>query len=1708
LKNTEETIAGFNIVETIHQNERSAVYKAIRLADNKKVILKTINKIHPSPEEIASLSNEYNTISSINKKGVIEVLEKIEYNNKPVIVQEDIDGLSLASLLKSSPFSILDFLELSLNIIEALEGVHKSGYTHKDINPSNIIFNPVTKELRLIDFELSSRLNFERSSTIHPNKLEGTLGYISPEQTGRMNRSIDYRSDFYSLGISFFQFLTGKLPFQSDDRMEMIHFHLARSMPHAENFESLPSVLFNIILKLTAKDAEDRYQSAVGLKHDLERCSTQYKATGDIADFELGLHERVSQFHIPEKLYGREKEIKALLKAFANIENGGSNFLLIKGYSGIGKTILINELQKPVVRKKGYFISGKYDQFKSSPYAAFAQAFSQLGQYLLSENAEDLDSIKTDLINGLGLNIRVLTEFVPEFKLIIGEQPLAQDLNPKEAKSRFLFAFREFIQVFAAPNHPLVIFLDDLQWAEESSLRLIKDLSTAGIENLLIIGAYRDNEIHETHPLAMNLAEIGKQRKIEEIELVGLESEHINQLLSDTLKVPKENCESLANLICSRTEGNPFFVNEMLNSFYQEGIFTFNEAQNNWQWSENEIEKNDVSENVADYILSKINQLPKDCIDSLEVAACIGSTFDLKTLELISDKNAFNTLETLWPAVKSNMILPLSDNYRLISENQDFGVSFKFQHDRIQQAVYQRRKTDERQQIHLRIGDIMLQNLNTVNDIIRNETIRHFNLAQSLINDNPKRTKSAELNLLSGQRALKAIAYQVAFDYFSNGLKFLSSDKWTNHYELCFDLYLGYCQSAYLIQNYTLAEEAIELLLSKAKTKLQKVEVLGIKLRQYTTMGKTEEAVREGIAGLKILGTVLPEYPSSFTVLKEVLKAKWNLRNTSPEKLLGLPLNKDPEKKAIARLLTEIGPSAYVLGNDNLYGLTQLKLVNLSVKHGNTSESAFAYTAYGTVLSEAFGDLKSQYEFGQLALKLNEKLNDVEYRCRVISAYGVLVFHFNNHWKENTSWFEEGVKAGYLSADLFFWAYSASNCHVFDSDQTIATRIEGQLKYLKITKETGYRDAFQGAMINLQYTRCLAGLTDSPTSLDGDDFTEAHCMKIMQELKFNSGFGFYNVHKAHLYYNEYMFKEAYEHVTEASKYLGSMTSLIQATNLQMLSGLICSGYILDGENPPNELRKRLVQSISKLSKWNKYNPVNFSHKFHLLKAELYSVDEKNKKATIHYRQAIAKANKNNWPVDEALANELFGKYHYRNGDKRAASGYFREALFLYAKMGMRAKVELLQRKFQNQVTDQVSQTSFSVLDSTMESSTVGEEIDLTSIIKASQAISKEIKIDALLEKVMRIIMQNAGAENGTLILKIQDEYVIQASAQGEAIKSMENVPAKESSNIPHSIVNYVINSAEPLLLNNAQSDDHYSNDHHVVKQQIKSVLCCPILLFGKLFGVIYLENNVSTRAFTEDRLHVLKLLSSQMAISIQNAFLYAHLEEQVEERTLQLSKEKEKSDNLLHNILPEQIANELKIKGESKARLFESVSVIFTDFADFTKIGSNFSPNELVSQLDHFFSQFDEINRRFGIEKIKTIGDSYMAASGLPEPSEDFNKRAVLAALEMQKFIENHYSEHVKAGKPAFKMRVGIHTGPVIAGIVGIKKFQYDIWGDTVNTASRMESSGEIGKVNISQATYELLKNDSQFVFENRGKIKAKGKGEMEMWFVSAKAEQ
>ena len=534
--NTEKVIAGFDIVDAIHQNERSAVYKALRLTDNKKVILKTVNKIHPSPEELASLANEYKTLSALNVKGVIKVLEKIEHNNTPVIVQEDIDGISLIELIKPKAFNISEFLEVSLKIAEALVGIHKNGLTHKDINPSNIIFNRTSRELRLIDFGLSSRLNFERASTVHPNKLEGTLGYMSPEQTGRMNRSTDYRSDFYSLGISFFQLLTNELPFYSDDRMEVIHFHLARNIPFSEKFEKLPSIVFKIILKLTAKDAEDRYQSATGLKHDLEKCIKQHKATGDIVEFELGTHERVSNFHIPEKLYGRDPEIERVLNAFSKVEIGASELLLIKGYSGIGKTILINEIQKPVVRKKGYFISGKYDQFRSQPYAGFAQAFSQLGQYLLSENTDKLDNIKGELINGLGLNIGVLTEFVPEFKLIIGEQPLPQDLNPTEAKSRFLFAFREFIQVFATPDHPLVIFLDDLQWAEDSSLRLIKDLATSGIKNLLIIGAYRDNEMHEAHPLALSIDEISKHRIIDQIELVGLGPIHINQLLSDALQ--------------------------------------------------------------------------------------------------------------------------------------------------------------------------------------------------------------------------------------------------------------------------------------------------------------------------------------------------------------------------------------------------------------------------------------------------------------------------------------------------------------------------------------------------------------------------------------------------------------------------------------------------------------------------------------------------------------------------------------------------------------------------------------------------------------------------------------------------------------------------------------------------------------------------------------------------------------------------------------------------------------------------------------------------------------------------------------------------------------------------------------------------------------------------------------------------------------------
>ena len=1694
----EMNIPGFTFRDMLYEGADTFVFRAIRNQNNKAVIIKSLKENSAGPMSAAKLTREFDALENIQVEGVNKVSEIINYGNTPALVMEDFGGISIADYSKTTKIELAEFLVIAIRVADILAKLHAKNIMHKNITPENIIINSLTGEIRIIDFGISAKLSREHASVHNPNILEGSLPYMSPEQTGRMNRCIDYRTDLYSLGISFYQILTGKLPFTADDAMELIHCHIAKKItPVSDVRTDVPKVVSEIVSKLTEKIADQRYQSATGLKYDLEHCLRSLTETSSIPYFTIGLHDAYSKFKIPENLYGREEEIKSLLRSFEKAAAGSCELILVTGLPGIGKTSLVNEIHKSVVQKKGYFISGKFDQYKANiPFMAFRNAFSDLLKYLISEPKEKLGQIKEELTQALGLNTSLLTELIPEFELIIGKQQAAYQLNPSEAQNRFFFMLRDFIKVFATPSHPLIIFLDDLQWSDDVSLRFIKELVTKEIPYLLLIGAYRNNEVNDGHPLMLTLEQIKKTKSTYDISLKALDEGNVNQLLSDALLTTPEKTKPLSNLIYKRTVGNPFYIDEILKTVYREGLINFNHVTAQWEWDLDQISNLNISESVVQFMTERLKELPPSCIKILELAACIGNQFTLHILKKIAGKTASEISVLLWPAIEKELIIPLSEDYRLITKDFDFNVAYKFLHDRIRQAAYSLIHEERRRKLNLTIARELIENFteDEKNDQLI-ELVRHYNEGRVFITDEKEKIELAKMNLRAGKKAQSAVAYQSALQYFKTGIELLPASLWDSHYKTAFELYKGYAQNAYQTNDSKSAEECIDLLLSKAATSLEKVEILSMRVRQYITVGKPEEAIRSGIEGLNLLGINISENPGALPVLKELILARFNLGRKKINDVLEAPVLTDSNKKAAARLLTEISPSAFILGRDNLFGLVQLKIVNLSLKHGNCAESAYAYIAFGTVLKEAFGELKQAESFGKLGIDVNEKLGDIEYRCRVIAAYGVLTHHFNHHWNTSPDWFKKGVEAGHLSGDLFFLAYCAANCVVWNPDLDMATSLSEQDKYLEVIKDTNYQDAIDLAMLNLQHTKNLLGQTSSPLSMNDTSFDEEACLAEMAKRKYKSGIGMFHIHRAQIYFNNEEYEESYQSIKKADAYVKSLTSLINLTQLCIVSFFTCV-RLLTTSRPvlSQKLKRRFQKEWKKMKSWAHYNPVNFGHWKYLMEAEMSAYEKKYEHAAACYEKSIKLARQNNWPVDEAFAHELAAKFYYKNGMK-AALGYWNEAYRLYSKWNLVSKVKFFELRNQDLLLAAGSlQTSLRpmVFEKETDSS---QNLDVATIVKSSQAISGEIELKSLLSRMMNIITTNAGAEQGTLLLGEDDGLFIQASAVGNDIVTMQHIPAYQSETLPQSIINYVSNLKEAVVLDNASAEGEFTNDAYIIRKQPKSVLCSPILLLNKLYGIIYLENNISIGAFTEERLKVLNLLSSQMAISIQNALLYANMEEKVEQRTIELRMEKKKSDDLLMNILPEEVANELKVKGYAEARQFDHATVLFTDFVNFTTISESLTPKELVAEIHLYFTAFDEIIERNRLEKIKTIGDAYLAVAGLPNEDPDHALHAANAAMEILAFVKKR-----KAGGGLFDIRAGLNTGPVIAGIVGVKKFVYDIWGDTVNTAARMETNSEAGRINISASTYNCL--SQKFNCTYRGKIDAKNKGKIDMYYL------
>jgi predicted ATPase/signal transduction histidine kinase/CheY-like chemotaxis protein/tRNA A-37 threonylcarbamoyl transferase component Bud32 len=1500
----------------IYESANSLVYRGIREGDRTPIILKVLKEDYPTPAEVTRYKQEYEITRSLNLDGVVKAYDLQDYQRSLVMLLEDFGGESLAKWMQNSPqaycpLPLAEFLRLASKITEILGRIHAVNVIHKDLNPGNIVLNPKTEVVKIIDFGISTRLTRTNPTFKNPNVLEGTLAYISPEQTGRMNRTLDYRTDFYSLGVTFYELLTGQLPFTTTDILELVHCHIAKqpSPPHQVNAD-IPRVVSDIIMKLMAKNAEERYQSAWGLKADLEEYLRQLETTGQIATFGLGNQDISDKFQIPQKLYGREAEVETLLTAFERIatrEAKQAELMLVAGYSGIGKSALVQEIYKPITEKRGYFLTGKFDQLQRNiPYSAVVSAFAGLVRQLLSEPEHQLQQWRNKLLTALGTNGQIITNVIPEVELIIGKQAPVPDVGATEAQNRFNRVFQKFIRVFCSKEHPLVIFLDDLQWADSATLKLIELMMTdANTQDLFVIGAYRDNEVNLSHPLNMTLEELRKEgATISWITLAPLGFGAIAQLIADTLHSEIRTIDSLAELVLRKTGGNPFFVNEFLKTLYNENLLTFDFEHLIWRWDVTQIENKNITENVVELMIGKLKKLPYTTQKILKLAACIGAEFDLKTLSIINEKTPEEVFPELVLAAQSGSILTTSE-----LDEQLLVQDYKFLHDRVQQAAYALIDEAQKQVVHLQIGRNLLEKTSPEGLSERLfEIVDHLNHGIELVTAQLERNEIARLNLIAGQKAKAAIAYSMAKKYLATGRDWLAASSWKTNYDLTLELYLEITEVAYLCGEFEQVEYWAAIVLQEAKTVLDIVKLYEVKIQTDIAQSQLLKAINTALQVLQQLGISFPKKPSYLKIQLELDTISSLISEKLIEDLIHLPEMVEPENLAAMRILSSITIAAYVAAPD-LMPLLVSKQVNLSIQYGNAFVSSFAYAFYGLILCGTVGDIETGYEFGQLALSLLSHPNTHSLRARTL----VIVHNFIMHWKESirdtSQRLLEAYQSGLETGDLEFAAYCV-HCYCFQSYAVGKELVEVEremTKYSEAIRQIKQEAALTWNQIYQQSVSNLMECSINPCRLIGESYNEE--IGLPQHKAANDGTAIFVVyfHKLFLCYLFSEYAQAVENSTLAESYLISVAGTAIVPLYYLYDSLAkLATYRESSTQAQSEILKKVALSQEKMKHWAHYAPMNYLHKYHLVQAETARVLGQLLEAAEFYEQAILGAKDNEYIQEEALAYELAAKFYLSRSRGKIAQTYMKEAHYCYERWGATAKVKDLETKYPQLLTHSPSVTR-TIATRTTNSATItgassGEALDLATVMKASQAISGEIVLEQLLSSLIQILIENAGAQTGYLILHKDGEWVIEARSEVDSSASvdayttrvLQSIPIDK--HLPIAIINYIVRTKESLVLNDATREGSFTDEPYIKEHQTKSILCAPLLNRSKLIGLFYLENNLSVGAFTPERLEVLNLLSSQATISIENANLYTQLgeysrslEQKVSQRTAELA---------------------------------------------------------------------------------------------------------------------------------------------------------------------------------------------------------------------------
>jgi predicted ATPase/class 3 adenylate cyclase/tRNA A-37 threonylcarbamoyl transferase component Bud32 len=1666
----------YEVTETLRRGSVSAIYRA--RGKEGEVVLKCLVAPYPTLEQLDACRTEFEILRRVVSPGVPRAIGLREVGNGLVLVMEYVPAPTLRRTIERGPLPVKAFLEFARHIVRTLGDVHAAGVIHKDVSPDNILYDPGSGVVRLIDFDAATTLPLEHVEIAEIPEIEHSLPYISPEQTGRVNRPLDSRTDLYSLGATFYEALTGKPPFESDHPMGVVHGHIARPARPLTETVAMPPVLSAIVLRLLAKDATERYQTCAGLLHDLEECDRQLRETYTVVDFPLARQDRSARFELPARLYGRDRELRVLLDGFERVCTGHTGVLMVAGYSGIGKSSLVHAVQRPLVRERGRFIQGKFDLYRrDKPLSALIEAFRALVVQLLVEG--ETDHWKREIDLALAGNVAVIAQEIPELAHIVGALEPPPEVGAIEARNRLQFAFQRFVSTIARRQSPLVVFIDDLQWADQASLQLLQAILTNPESRyLFFIGCYRENEVGADHPLLGTLDAIARVHTVERISLRPLQHEHLQSLVVDAFVARPAEAAPLADVLLEKTEGNPFFVGEFLRALHRTGLFVRDTQRGEWVWDVTRIREQGPTENVSELMGSRLSQLPADAQEALAVAAYLGNRCEESTLAAVLGRDAHDVQQRLAPALHEGAL-------QRTRGTAGRGAHYRFAHDRVQQAAYALVDETERPTLHVRIGRHFLAHLTgDARDAGLFDIVDHLNAGRTGPETGAESIQLARLNLEAGQRATASAAFEPALRYFTMGMDALGTNRWDDEPGLARALWLARGESEFLNGNHEASAQFLDEYITRARTPIEAMAAYGVRIASHNARGQFVDAIGIGLEALALLGIHLPSdlQDTARATSDELRQVGERLAQRSIESLIDLPPMRDPALVEAIRILVNLTSTAYI-GHPQMYPLIVAKQVNLSIEHGNAPQSAVSYSSYAVLNSPGgLADLDTSYRFGELALAMLDREQRSENATNINFVFGTFVSHWREHLSSSLPYLERAYMASLELGDFEYVRYSAT----FEAFYSVlmwrdlaAVRAHCDRRRLMLRK-LRLEEVSGAFMLARQLAFTISGETDADR-LAGADFDEAAAHEAW--LRHNDFLSLSCLAISRLIVaGLYRRADAIALVDGARPFLVANTGMFLLAEYHLAAALAFTDAARRaGPDVAAQYVERARQSAALLEEWAEKSPVNFRHRVLLVKAEIAGLGNDPERTGVAdviklYEQAGAAAREHGFLLHEGIGYERAADYCERVGLTRFSGTFLDDAIYAFDRLSARPKADQLRRRRGEGVNAHRNEAT---PHGNVRSARGTRSFDPESLLRAGRAISEAIRMDTLLAELMKILIETAGADRGALIRVTGAGLRVAATRDAESdVVQRTDVALDAAPWIASSVVGYALRTMEPVVLRDARTEGPFQQDRAICASGTRSLLCVPIVSQGKAESLLYLKNGLSSGVFTRERIDGIMLLTGQIAVSLKNAELYEQLEERVEERTQQLEVRNRLIRQAFGRYLSDDVASALlespdglTLGGERR-----EVTILMADLRGFTTLADRLAPEDTVTIVNNFLGDMTDVIFRHQGTINEFIGDAILAIFGAPLRLSDHAERAVACALEMQLSMEHVNARNRKIGLPAVEMGISLHSGEVVVGNVGsAKRAKYGVVGRPVNVAARIESYSVGGQILASERTLALV---------------------------------